>query len=176
MNQFRRGGKHQHSKPAKADVGVPSMTNEMLAGQLPVMILKTWLDRDEEGHRAVPVLLGNLRFRIGDSVAVRTGGRNTGRELYKIECEYGDGAIKWVVYRDVRDFLSIHAHYKTSNFSHRVIGSNTRHVSMPDFPRNGECSRVAVSVLTVSSAVMGSRHANGAGKGGRRATRHGPSA
>lgn len=141
INQFRRGGKYNNTKPAKADVGVPSMTNEMLAGQLPVMILKTWLDRDEEGHRAVPVLLGNLRFRIGDSVSVRSSGRNTGRELYKIECEYGDGAIKWVVYRDVRDFLALHAHYKKANLSHRVTGSNTRHVSIPDFPRNGEFLR-----------------------------------
>lgn len=137
INQFRRGGK-QHNTPAKVDVGVPSMTNEMLAGTLPVMILKTWLDRDEEGHRAVPVLLGNLRFRIGDSVNVRAGNRNTGRELYKIECEYGDGAIKWVVYHDIRDFLALHAHYKKANLSHRVIGSNTRHVHIPDFPRNGE--------------------------------------
>ncbi|BEI82309.1 hypothetical protein CcaverHIS002_0301770 [Cutaneotrichosporon cavernicola] len=134
MHQFRRV-KH-HTKPAKVDVGAPSMTNEMLAGQLPVMILKTWMDRDDEGHRAVPVLLGNLRFRIGNSVIARTSGRNNNKELYKIECEYGEGAIKWVVYHDVWDFLSLHTHYKTANLGHRVTGSNVRHVDIPDFPRN----------------------------------------
>ncbi|GMK58130.1 hypothetical protein CspeluHIS016_0501620 [Cutaneotrichosporon spelunceum] len=140
-HQFRRGGGGRvHSKPAKVDVGAPSMTNEMLAGQLPVMILKTWMDRDDEGHRAVPVLLGNLRFRIVNSVNVPTGWRNSSKELFKIECEYGDGAIKWVVYRDLWDFFSLHTHYKTSNLGHRVTGSvkrsNVRHVDTPDFPRH----------------------------------------
>lgn len=71
------------------------VTTELLAGQLPVMILKTWMDRDDEGNRAVPVLLGNLRFRVGDSVGLRAG-RETGKEMFKVECEYGDGIVKWV--------------------------------------------------------------------------------
>lgn len=71
------------------------VTTELLAGQLPVMILKTWLDRDDEGNRAVPVLLGNLRFRVGDSVGLRAG-KETGKEMFKVECEYGDGVVKWV--------------------------------------------------------------------------------
>lgn len=71
------------------------ITTELLAGQLPVMILKTWLDRDENGNRAVPVLLGNLRFRVGDSVGLRIG-KETGKEMFKVECEYGDGVVKWV--------------------------------------------------------------------------------
>lgn len=76
-------------------VGSVPVTTELLAGQLPVMILKTWLDRDEEGNRAVPVLLGNLRFRVGDSVGLKQGSP-TGKEMFKLECEYGDGAVKWV--------------------------------------------------------------------------------
>lgn len=71
------------------------ITTELLAGQLPVMILKTWIDRDDEGNRAVPVLLGNMRFRVGDSVGLRAG-KQTGKEMFKVECEYGDGAVKWV--------------------------------------------------------------------------------
>lgn len=71
------------------------ITTELMAGQLPVMILKTWLDRDEDGNRAVPVLLGNLRFRVGDSVGLKEG-EKTGREMFKLECEYGDGAVRWV--------------------------------------------------------------------------------
>jgi phospholipase D1/2 len=71
------------------------ITTELLAGQLPVMMLKTWLDRDEDGRKAVPVLLGNMRFRVGDSVGLRADNA-TGREMFKVECEYGDGAVKWV--------------------------------------------------------------------------------
>jgi len=80
---------------APTAVAAVPVTTELLAGQLPVMILKTWLDRDEDGNRAVPVLLGNLRFRVGDSVGLRAG-RETGKEMFKVECEYGDGAVKWV--------------------------------------------------------------------------------
>lgn len=81
---------------ASTAVGSLPLTTELLAGQLPVMILKTWLDRDEDGNRAVPVLLGNLRFRVGDSVGLKQGSQTTGKEMFKLECEYGDGAVKWV--------------------------------------------------------------------------------
>lgn len=85
-------GAIQHANPAL----IP-MTSELLAGQLPVMILKTWIDRDESGNRAVPVLLGNLRFRVGDSAGMSDGQtEGTGREVFRIECEYGDGVVKWV--------------------------------------------------------------------------------
>lgn len=125
-------------EPATEDISPPAMTNEMLFGTLSVMILKTWLDRDEEGHRAVPVLLGNLRFRIGDSLQIRLGKTGGIKEMFKIECEYGDGAIKWVIYRELRDFVSLHLHYKTYNFGSRVanLGSHTRRVVIPEFPRN----------------------------------------
>ncbi|WRT67553.1 uncharacterized protein IL334_004525 [Kwoniella shivajii] len=106
------------------------VTTELFAGQLPVMIMKTWLDRDEDGHKAVPVLLGNLRFRVGDSVGLRPGGE-TGKEMFKLECEYGDGAVKWL-----RDFLSLHAHYKAANFGTSVAGLRaSRRVEIPDFPK-----------------------------------------
>ncbi|KAK8858386.1 hypothetical protein IAR55_002613 [Kwoniella newhampshirensis] len=111
------------------------VTTELMAGLLPVMMMKTWLDRDEDGHRAVPVLLGNLRFRVGDSVGLRQG-RETGKEMFKLECEYGDGAVKWVIYRELRDFLSLHAHYKAANFGSSVAGLRTsRRVEIPDFPK-----------------------------------------
>ncbi|ODN95881.1 phospholipase D [Cryptococcus wingfieldii CBS 7118] len=111
------------------------VTTELFAGQLPVMILKTWIDRDENGKKAVPVLLGNLRFRVGDSVGLKQG-KATGKEMFKVECEYGDGAVKWVIYRELRDFLSLHAHYKAANFGTSVAGlRSTRHVEIPDFPR-----------------------------------------
>jgi len=134
-------------------IGAMPVTTELLAGQLPVMILKTWLDRDDEGHRAVPVLLGNLRFRVGDSVGLKAG-RETGKEMFKVECEYGDGVVKWVsydgqlveqsegaadekvIYRELRDFLSLHAHYKAANFGTSVAGLRTsRRVEIPEFPR-----------------------------------------
>ena len=112
-----------------------ALTTELMAGQLPAMILKTWLDRDEDGHRAIPILLGSLRFRIDDSVGLRAG-RQTGKEMFKVECEYGDGCVKWVIYRELRDFLSLHAHYKAANFGTSVAGLRTsRRVEIPEFPK-----------------------------------------
>lgn len=83
----------KQSSPAQIPV-----TTELLAGQLPAMILKTWMDRDEHGARTVPVLLGSLKFRVGDSAGFggNKDGQQTGREVFRIECEYGDGAVKWV--------------------------------------------------------------------------------
>ncbi|ORY27900.1 putative phospholipase D [Naematelia encephala] len=128
------GGKVSAMAPT-AIASLP-ITTELLAGQLPVMILKTWLDRDDEGKRAVPVLLGNLRFRVGDSVGIRAESETTGKEMFKLECEYGDGAVKWVIYRELRDFLSLHAHYKAANFGTSVAGlRSSRKVEIPEFPR-----------------------------------------
>jgi phospholipase D1/2 len=81
---------------APSAVAALPVTTELMAGQLPVMIMKTWLDRDEDGNRAVPVILGSLRFRVGDSVGLKADGGQTGKEMFKLECEYGDGAVKWV--------------------------------------------------------------------------------
>ena len=81
---------------APSAVAALPVTTELMAGQLPVMIMKTWLDRDEDGNRAVPVVLGSLRFRVGDSVGLKADGGQTGKEMFKLECEYGDGAVKWV--------------------------------------------------------------------------------
>lgn len=154
-NQSEAGpapGPGKVSATASTTITSVPITTELLAGQLPVMMLKTWLDRDEDGRKAVPVLLGNMRFRVGDSVGLREGSA-TGREMFKVECEYGDGAVKWVgllslllklcsqltqqvIYRELRDFLSLHAHYRAANFGTSVGGlRGSRKVDIPDFPR-----------------------------------------
>jgi hypothetical protein len=96
-NQGQPSGAGIKTVSALASTSIASIpiTTELMAGQLPVMIFKTWMDRDEDGNRAVPVLLGNMRFRVGDSVGLKEGGA-TGREMFKVECEYGDGVVKWV--------------------------------------------------------------------------------
>lgn len=115
------------------------LTTELLAGQLPVLIMKTWLDRDEHGHRAVPILLGDLKFRVGDSAGIGSHAEPaaSGREVFRIECQYGDGAVKWVIYRELRDFISLHGHYKAENLGNRVSHfSGTRKVEIPEFPKS----------------------------------------
>jgi phospholipase D1/2 len=48
--------------------------------------------------------------------------------VFRIECEYA-GVARWVIYRELRDFLSLHAHYAVSN----VYNRNVDH--MPEFPK-----------------------------------------
>lgn len=41
-----------------------------------------------------------------------------------------------MIYRELRDFLSLHAHYKASNFGSSVGGlRSSRRVEIPEFPR-----------------------------------------
>lgn len=130
----RQGTLGASSTPAEIPI-----TSELLAGQLPVMIMKTWLDRDEHGRRAVPILLGNLHFRVGDSAGIgsQVEQSSSGKEVFRIECQYGDGAVKWVIYRELRDFLSLHAHYKADNLGTRVSHfGGVRRVEIPEFPRS----------------------------------------
>lgn len=112
-------GAIQHANPAL----IP-MTSELLAGQLPVMILKTWIDRDESGNRAVPVLLGNLRFRVGDSAGMSDGQtEGSGREVFRIECEYGDGVVKWVCFQYLNQARWSDYLYRSFTASFGISGS-----------------------------------------------------
>lgn len=35
--------------------------------------------------------------------------------VFRIELEYGDSAVKWVIYRELKDFVNLHAHYRVAN-------------------------------------------------------------
>lgn len=48
--------------------------------------------------------------------------------IFRIELEYGDGLLKWVIYRELRDFVNLHAHYRVANVKQ---GLN----KLPPFPR-----------------------------------------
>jgi phospholipase D1/2 len=50
------------------------------------------------------------------------------KSVFRIECEYANGAARWVVYRQLWDFLSLHTHYAVSNVYNRNVDN------MPDFP------------------------------------------
>lgn len=48
-----------------------------------------------------------------------------------------------MIYRELRDFLSLHANYKAANFGSSVAGLRTsRKVDIPEFPRMSESTRV----------------------------------
>ncbi|KAI0040774.1 phospholipase D, partial [Auriscalpium vulgare] len=51
------------------------------------------------------------------------------QSVFRIECEYVNGAARWVIYRQLRDFLSLHTHYAVSNAYNRNVDT------LPEFPK-----------------------------------------
>ena len=113
-----------------SSIAVPkvSITDELIAGGLSTLMLRLYLERDEKGRRRVPILLHRLRIRISDSYHPT----EEKRTVFRIECEYANGAARWVVYRQLRDFLSLHAHYTVSNVYNRLGDP------LPEFPMTSE--------------------------------------
>jgi phospholipase D1/2 len=109
-----------------------NITDELTVGGLSVLILRLWFDRDERDRRRVPILLHRLRIRISDSLHPLHGSHS----VFRIECEYANGAIRWVIYRQLRDFLSLHAHCAVSNAYNRNIEK------LPEFPRTSRFLRM----------------------------------
>lgn len=102
-----------------------NITDELITGGLSGLVLGLWFERDEKDHRRIPVLLHRLRIRISDSLHPLHGHKS----VFRIECEYANGTSRWVVYRQLRDFLSLHTHYAFSN------AYNRNAENLPEFPR-----------------------------------------
>ncbi|CDO70864.1 hypothetical protein BN946_scf184801.g57 [Trametes cinnabarina] len=117
---------------AKAQTQAPSavvppnvnITDELITGGLATLMLRLWFERDERDHRRVPALFHRLRIRVSDSLNPLHGNK----AVFRIECEYANGTVRWVVYRQLREFLSLHGHYTLSNAYNRNIET------LPEFP------------------------------------------
>lgn len=125
--------------PSTVTPGRVTITDELTVGGLSVIILRLWFDRDERGRRRVPILLHRLRIRISDSLHPLHGPHS----VFRIECEYANGAIRWVIYRQLRDFLSLHAHCAVSNAYSRNIEK------LPEFPRTSRFLGISASIYSV---------------------------
>ena len=120
-----------HAPPQASEVVSASVniTDELITGGLSTLMLRLWFERDDKGHRRVPILFHRLRIRVSDSLHPLHGNK----AVFRIECEYANGAARWVVYRQLREFISLHAHYTITNAYSRTLDT------MPDFPRAGAC-------------------------------------
>ncbi|KAJ1030304.1 hypothetical protein NDA16_001214 [Ustilago loliicola] len=120
----------------KASAVSLDLAKELQTGILPVFLLKMAVERDESKHRRIPVLLNHLRLRVTDSVNPM---HNT-HAVFRIELEYGDGLVKWVIYRELRDFINLHAHYRAAalrGYLGRSFGGNSTEgdLGLPSFPK-----------------------------------------
>ncbi|KAG9009262.1 Phospholipase D1 [Tulasnella sp. JGI-2019a] len=133
-NRLRQGshigfGKQDKKRPAfqPSTAAEIDISEELMAGPLAVLALRMHFERDEDNHRRVPVFLQHLKIRVSDSVHPLHGTH----AVFRIECEYGDGAARWVIYRELRDFLSLHTHYTITN----ATTYGRAGVELPEFPR-----------------------------------------
>ncbi|KZT64620.1 phospholipase D [Daedalea quercina L-15889] len=117
-------GRHQARQASTVAPQSVNITDELIAGGLSALVLRLWFERDERDHRRVPILFHRLRIRVSDSLHPLHGNK----AVFRIECEYANGAVRWVVYRQLREFLSLHAHYTVSNAYFRNAET------LPDFP------------------------------------------
>lgn len=132
----RRADKQREGQRKRVSEGL-DMTAELQSGILPVFLLKMALERDEAGHRRVPVLLNHLRLKVTDSVNPL---HNT-QAIFRIELSYGDDMIKWVIYRTLGDFLALHTHYRAAalrGYLGRAVGdagTADGEIGLPRFPK-----------------------------------------
>ncbi|PLW32818.1 hypothetical protein PCANC_18836 [Puccinia coronata f. sp. avenae] len=105
----------------------PELTAHLSSGLLAIIMLKMAMDRDEHGQHRIPILMNYLKLKISDSIHPF----HATHAVFKIELEYGDGLLNWVIYRELRDFVNLHAAYKASN----IVSRNSNDVTLPNFPR-----------------------------------------
>ncbi|KAJ7134494.1 hypothetical protein C8R44DRAFT_770608 [Mycena epipterygia] len=118
-------GKASTPGPSAVTPHSVNITDELIAGGLSALMLRMWFERDEKDHRRIPALFHRLRIRVTDSLNPLDGQKS----VFRIECEYANGAIRWVVYRQLRDFFSLHTHYAFSNAYNRNVDD------LPEFPK-----------------------------------------
>ncbi|BGP07097.1 Phospholipase D1 [Rhodotorula toruloides] len=88
------------------------LVSELATGVLPLVLVKmATMDRDDKGDKRIPILMNYLKLKITDSVYPF----HDRHAIFRIELEYGDGAVKWVIYRELKDFVNLHAHYRVAN-------------------------------------------------------------
>lgn len=102
-----------------------NITDELMTGGLSALMLALWFERNDKDQRRIPILFHRLRIRVSDSIHPLHGHKS----VFRIECEYANGAARWVVYRQLRDFISLHGSYSISHIYNRDIEK------LPEFPR-----------------------------------------
>ncbi|TIA70455.1 hypothetical protein E3P92_03085 [Wallemia ichthyophaga] len=100
------------------------LVTECMYGMLPAVMLKMALDRDEHHSPRIPVFLHHLKIRVSDSVHPLS---NT-HAMFRIECQYGDSNLRWTIYRELRDFVSLHTHFRVASVRRAMDG-------LPEFPK-----------------------------------------
>jgi len=102
------------------------LIQELTYSGLAPLTLRMWFERDERDERRVPILMQQLKIRVSDSIHPLSNSK----AVFQIECEYANGAARWVIYRQLRDFRKLNRHYRLANFY------TLSNVKLPDFHKS----------------------------------------
>ncbi|KAK5120711.1 hypothetical protein LTR85_006069 [Meristemomyces frigidus] len=113
---------------------------ELLAGAPAALVFASMYQRDEHGHRKVPVLLEQLKIRITDS-EMRKDNAGDRHLVFKMDLEYGNGParMQWTVRRTLQDFANLHFKYKSQaklDSVRHFRGEDKTKAKMPRFPKS----------------------------------------
>ena len=112
---------------------------ELTAGIPAALMIASMFQRDEHGHKRIPILLEQLKVKITDSKQVDSKS-NERHMIFRIELEYGNGLtrMKWVIHRSLRDFANLHGKYRLQVGAQKFIqlkGDEAR-TKLPRFPKS----------------------------------------
>lgn len=113
---------------------------EIAAGAPAALVLASFFQRDEHGHRRIPALLEQLKISIPSSQTNETkpGDRHY---IFKIDLEYGSGSarLKWTLHRTLRDFVNLHLKYKVQGQTEKIAlfrSDDKSKARIPHFPKS----------------------------------------
>ena len=135
MGQRRKDEhKFDHAKSAE-------LLAELAAGAPAAIIMASMFQRDDHGHKRIPVLLEQLKVKLTDSKRVDHRAAGDRHQVFCIELEYGSGLtrMKWVIHRSLRDFTNLHVRYKiqssSEKYKHLAGRDEPSKPKLPRFPR-----------------------------------------
>ncbi|KAI9747288.1 MAG: Phospholipase D1 [Lichina confinis] len=135
MGQRRKDEhKFDHAKSAE-------LLAELAAGAPAAIIMASMFQRDDHGHKRIPVLLEQLKVKLTDSKRVDHRGAGDRHQVFCIELEYGSGLtrMKWLIHRSLRDFTNLHVRYKiqssSEKYKHLAGRDEPSKPKLPRFPR-----------------------------------------
>ena len=135
LRTFMRG--RGSNNEAVRTVPPPSVIGELQTGLLTVAMITMTMDRDEHDNPRIPVLLQQVQVKISDVVHTSYSGHT----LYRIELTYGADMLRWVIYREVRDFFNLHTYFYTQSVrghlgkTVKLRGAGDNDGDLPSFPK-----------------------------------------
>ncbi|KAK4556605.1 Phospholipase D1 [Recurvomyces mirabilis] len=114
---------------------------ELLAGAPAALVFASMYQRDEHGHKKVPVLLEQLKIKIPHS-EMRKDNKGDRHLIFQVDLEYGNGParMQWTVRRSLQDFFNLHFKYRSSSKIDQTFkgrgGDSKSKAKIPKFPKS----------------------------------------